>query len=152
MSTIIVTGAPYRRRGRATAATGRAVRAAGRAAAPTGRAVAPVGRAVAPAGRAPVRLTRRGRAVVAVLLLLLAVTVLGLLRAPATATTGGRGASASPVAERVTVRPGETLWQIAERAAPGVDPRDTVARIREMNGLRTSAVAAGRVLWVPPGR
>lgn len=147
MSTITVTGAPYRRRGRAAAATGRAVRAGGRAAAPTGRAVAPASRAAA-----PVRLTRRGRAVVAVLLLLLAVTVLGLLRAPATATTGGRGASASPVAERVTVRPGETLWQIAERAAPGVDPRDTVARIREMNGLRTSAVEAGRVLWVPPGR
>lgn len=147
MSTITVTGAPYRRHGRAVAATGRAVRAGGRATAPAGRAVAPAGRAVA-----PVRLTRRGRAVVAVLLLLLAVTVLGLLRAPATATTGGRGASASPVAERVTVRPGETLWQIAERAAPGVDPRDTVARIREMNGLRTSAVEAGRVLWVPPGR
>lgn len=100
----------------------------------------------------PVRLTRRGRVVVAALLLLLALAALALLRAPATASTLVRGASTAPVAERVTVRPGETLWQIAQRAVPGADPRDTVARIEDMNGLRSSSVQAGRVLFVPAGR
>lgn len=108
------------------------------------------GRPVRAAGPAPLRLTRRGRAVVAALLLLLALAALALLRAPATASTATPGAP--PVAERVTVRPGETLWQIAARAVPGVDPRDTVARIEDMNGLSSSAVQAGRVLFVPAGR
>jgi LysM domain len=50
----------------------------------------------------------------------------------------------------VIVRPGDTLWSIAKRVAPGADPRAAVQRISERNGLRGSAVLAGRRLILPP--
>lgn len=100
-------------------------------------------------GAHPVRLTRRGRAVLAVLVVMAALVSLVALTAPATAT-GDPGTVA--VAERVTVRPGETLWAIAERVRPGVDPRATIARIRDMNGLDSGVTQAGQVLLVPAGR
>ena len=53
------------------------------------------------------------------------------------------------VGEPVTVRPGETLWQIAERVAPGSDPRETVRRILDLNGLQTAEVQAGTALRLP---
>ena len=100
----------------------------------------------------PARLTRRGRLVVAALLL--GVTSGLVLSLPVVATTQAtatneRGSTA--VAERVTVRPGETLWGIAERVRPDADPRATIARIRDMNGLASSAAQAGQVLLVPAG-
>ena len=102
----------------------------------------PVDKAVS----SPVRLTRRGRVLVVVLLLAVALGALVLVTAPATAT-GDPGVAA--VADRVTVRPGETLWSIAERVRPGADPRATIARIRDMNGLQSSVAQAGQVLLVP---
>jgi LysM domain len=95
---------------------------------------------------APVRLTRRGRLVVLVLLLGLCLGLLVVAMAPATATSD-RGSA--PVAERVTVRPGDTLWAIAERVRPNADPRVTIARIKDMNGLTSGAAQAGQVLLVP---
>jgi Tfp pilus assembly protein FimV len=56
------------------------------------------------------------------------------------------------VAARVTVRPGETLWTIAARVRPNADPRQTIARIQDMNGLTSSTLQAGRVLLVPAAR
>ena len=98
------------------------------------------------AAAAPVRLTRRGRLVVLVLLLGLGFGLLVVAMAPATATSDG---GSTVVAERVTVRPGDTLWAIAERARPGTDPRATIARIKDMNGLTSGAAQAGQVLLVP---
>jgi LysM repeat protein len=49
----------------------------------------------------------------------------------------------------MTVQPGDTLWGIAQRAAPDADPRVTVARIMEMNSLHSSTVPAGSALFVP---
>ena len=95
------------------------------------------------------RLTRRGRVAVLALLLALAFAGAVLLRSPAAATS--EPVVGAPVAERVTVRPGETLWVIAQRAVPGADPRVTVDRIMEMNGLESSAVQAGSALLVPTG-
>jgi hypothetical protein len=97
---------------------------------------------------APVRLTRRARLLLTgvALLLLVAAAVLLTAGPPASAGTD-RGRAAT--AERVTVRPGETLWQIAERTAPGTDPRETIATILDLNGLRTSQVQAGTALLLP---
>jgi hypothetical protein len=50
------------------------------------------------------------------------------------------------------VRPGETLWGIAERVAPDADPRSTIARLESMNHLASSTVPAGSVLVVPVAR
>ena len=63
--------------------------------------------------------------------------------------------SAPGVAEqhlaRVVVRPGQSLWSVAERADPGADTRQVIEEIVELNGLTGDAVAAGQLLWVPRG-
>jgi LysM repeat protein len=48
---------------------------------------------------------------------------------------GPSGAAAQRSTGPVTVRPGDTLWSIAERVAPGTDPRAEVAELRRLNGL-----------------
>lgn len=102
-------------------------------------------RPAAAADGATLRLTRRGRTVavggMAVGLLLLSVG------GPSMATSG-----APPVAvyRTVTVHPGQSLWEIADAAAPGVDTRATVARIIELNGLGAGGlVHAGEQIVVP---
>jgi hypothetical protein len=104
--------------------------------------------AAAPAGEPPLRLTRRGRAVARVLgaaALLLVVAGGVLVDRPALA---GGGREAGPVAQHV-VLPGETLWEIAGEVAPGVDRRETVAQIVELNDLPSAEVRAGQRLAVP---
>lgn len=70
----------------------------------------------------------------------------------------GQAASAgSPVetpAETSVVRvgAGETVWDVAVRVAPESDPRAVVQRIRELNGMASSAVQPGQRLQVPDGR
>lgn len=49
----------------------------------------------------------------------------------------------------VSVAPGESLWRLAERYAPGVEPSAVVARIEELNGVSAGEVTAGAVLSVP---
>lgn len=64
--------------------------------------------------------------------------------------TGGTG-----VPERtgtLHVQVGETLEDVARRAAPNSDPEAVVARIRELNGLADTAVVPGQSLLVPDGR
>lgn len=51
----------------------------------------------------------------------------------------------------VSVGTEESLWDIAESAAPGVDPAAVVARIEALNGLTGGAVRAGTPLEVPVG-
>ena len=52
---------------------------------------------------------------------------------------------------RVVVREGETLWQVAHRAAPSGEPAAVVGRIVELNDLASPSVQAGRVLLSPIG-
>lgn len=91
------------------------------------------------------RLTRRGR---------LAVTVgcVGLVAGIATAAGQAAGASDDPLGAATAVyvvRPGQNLWGIAHDVSPGTDPRETIARIMELNGMGSAAVTAGRALVVP---
>ena len=97
---------------------------------------------------AAVRLTRRGRLLLTGLAMLVLVVAAVLLSGGLPATAGTDHGSAS-TAQRVTVAPGETLWQIAERSAPGADPRETVQRILDLNGLRTAQVQSGTALLLP---
>lgn len=117
--------------------------------------VEPIGGDVAVPARAalgvpvPLRLTRRGRVVVRV-----AVVLLGLVVTAAVVLAAGRSAKADAAAHPVevgyhVVLPGESLWQIAGDVAPGADRRDTVARIVELNALRTERLAAGERIAVP---
>lgn len=107
----------------------------------------------AASGPAPLRLTRRGRAVVATLVVT-AIAVIGLVIAMAAAggaqaaSPGGIGVGHQGMHE-IVVRSGQTLWSIASAAEPTADPRLVVQQIMAANGMSTSDVAAGQLLWVP---
>ena len=97
---------------------------------------------------APLRLTRRGRSV---LVLLLVVLALAWSLGSGTVSLAGTTPAVIPV-RYVTVEAGQSLWSIAGQVAPGTDPRVTVAQIRELNALSSSAVTVGQQLAVPAGR
>ena len=46
------------------------------------------------------------------------------------------------------VKPGDTLWSIAERTYAG-DPREGVWELRKRNGLDSTTITPGQVLVVP---
>jgi hypothetical protein len=50
---------------------------------------------------------------------------------------------------RVVVRPGQSLWSVAENADPNADPRLVIQQIAQLNALTTDIVMAGQRLWVP---
>ena len=91
----------------------------------------------------PLRLTRRGVAVLAVAVAAVALVLVGLawLSAPGAAAPARGTASAT-----VTVRPGDTLWAIAGRVAPASDPRAEVARLQRLNGLSGVDLVVGQQL------
>ena len=96
------------------------------------------------------RLTRRGRVVAAALAALL-ITALSLAAAISAQATGrslpGRAAQQNLV--QVMVRPGQSLWTVAESADPNADPRVVIQRIIDLNGLNSVAVQPGQQLWAP---
>ena len=51
----------------------------------------------------------------------------------------------------MTVQSGDSLWSIAKSALHTTDPRETVERIRELNGLSDSVIVPGQQLIVPQG-
>jgi nucleoid-associated protein YgaU len=115
---------------------------------PAGSALRRRGRVQEPVvPRTPLRLTARGRRLVAVLALAAGV---GLTALVGGALQGGdRGAIHLAGQSSVVVQPGDTLWSIASSLAGEQDVREVVARIREVNGLSRSDLAAGQVLRLP---
>ena len=99
----------------------------------------------------PLRLTRRGQAVLRALVVL---ALVGLMTAAALLMAHRADAADGPapavVVQHHVVLPGETLWGIASELAPGADPRDTITSIVEFNALQSSAVHAGQDLAIPP--
>jgi hypothetical protein len=98
--------------------------------------------------RTRLRITRRGRAVVAALVAVPVVIVVGAL------VLNGGGAVASDTTgsadfQHVTVDGGETLWQVASEIAPSSDPRDVIADLVSLNNLPSAEVSAGQSLAVP---
>ena len=114
------------------------------------------GRGAAGARPGGVRLTRRGRAVVAGAAMLLALLALALvlLSTAGGAQASGRGLPPGAVYRgmtQVVVRPGQTLWSIASAAEPGADPRVIIQQIVAANALSGATIQAGQLLWVPRG-
>jgi hypothetical protein len=94
------------------------------------------------------RITRRGRAVLTLLIALpLAIggAVAGLGAVGAAAGTHAGDASFT----YVTVQPGESLWQLAQSVAPSADPRDVVADIQNLNNLSSGDIQPGQRIAVP---
>jgi hypothetical protein len=97
-------------------------------------------------------MTRRGRVAVAVAAALLLAALSLVIAASAQATNhppSSRGAQQNLT--QVTVRPGQSLWSVAENADPGADTRAVIQQIVELNGLTGDVVTAGQRLWVPRG-
>jgi hypothetical protein len=106
-----------------------------------------------PVPRARLRLTRRGRIVVAALVLAgvtVAVLLLTLL-APggAQATNHGPARAGFQGMHKIVVQPGQTLWSIAAAAVPTADPRTVIQEIMSANALSGATISAGQLLWVP---
>jgi hypothetical protein len=102
-------------------------------------------RSPVPAARQPstVRLTRRGRAVVFLLGLAVALVVGFMLASGSTATEHSEPTTV------IQVGPGETLWDIARDVAVPGHTADMVEHIKELNGLSGGALQAGQELRVP---
>jgi len=96
----------------------------------------------------PVRLTRRGRVVVRLLALALALAAVSVGVLAIGRVAGASPAGSGPRTTRHVVLPGETLWSIAAAEAPGRDRRDVVARIIELNALPDGRVFAGQRLAI----
>jgi Tfp pilus assembly protein FimV len=103
---------------------------------PSARLVGPVARAV------PVRLTRRGYVVAALLATALFASLIWL--AHASAVDAGPVGSKPPAV--VTVESGDTLWSIASRIAPQRDPRAVVAELERVNHLGSPVLQPGQRL------
>jgi hypothetical protein len=113
-----------------------------------GGSMAPAAPAARPMAAGPLHLTRRGRLVVTVLALVL---ILGMALGTAGRVAAGSPAQA-PALEAVVVQPGQSLWGFAAQALPGIDTREAVLRIRELNaleGARANVIHPGQVLLVP---
>ncbi len=124
---------------------------------PTPRHDAPGKQAIHPAraarGRAanpPLRLTRRGRIVVAVAAALVLAALSLVIAGAAQATNHPVSArTAQQNLAQVTVHPGQSLWSVAESADPSADTRVVIQQIIELNSLTGNTVFAGQRLWVP---
>jgi hypothetical protein len=93
------------------------------------------------------RLTRRGRAVVLVVLFLAATLASVVLF-----TTASRADQSSiGPAPSVVVQPGDTLWGIAARTMHRRDNQAAVAELRDLNKLPSYDIQPGDVLVLPRG-
>ncbi|MFK4835324.1 LysM peptidoglycan-binding domain-containing protein [Microbacterium sp. ZW T2_14] len=98
------------------------------------------------------RLTVRGRRVLAALAALPAVIALSaaVIGGGAALATRDAGAPAGSF-HTVTVAAGDSLWSIAEEIAPDRDPRDVVDELVRLNALDSVVVRAGQNLAIPTG-
>jgi LysM repeat protein len=95
--------------------------------------------------RRPLRLTRRGRAVVLAFFVLMASLASAVLF-----TTASRASDPDTgPAPTVVVQPHDTLWSIATRTSPRRDPYAAVAEIQRLNNLDGYVVHPGETLVLP---
>lgn len=107
---------------------------------PVERVRPPRARVIARRHRAQVR--RRRAALGLITLSIIGLTVIG-------GGVGGRADAGHRAPHSIVVRPGQTLWGIAERHAPdGIDPRAYVDALEVANGL-DGAVTPGTRLELP---
>jgi hypothetical protein len=104
------------------------------------------------AGGAPrtrLRLTRRGRRVIALLVALPVV-----MAAFAFALNGGGAVASAETSSTsfsyVTVEAGQSLWSLAQTLAPTADPRDVIAEIVSLNQIQ-GEIQPGQRLALPAG-
>ncbi|MET0713197.1 MAG: LysM peptidoglycan-binding domain-containing protein [Jiangellaceae bacterium] len=95
--------------------------------------------------RPPLRLTRRGRAVLLGFFILMACFASAVLL-----TTASRAERpATGPAPTTVVQPDDTLWSIASRTAPDRDPFAAIAEIQRINHLDGFVIHSGQTLQLP---
>ena len=105
---------------------------------------------LAPVAVSPIKLTRRGRLVLStvsfgIMLAISAFSLFGIATSSAKATNE----TSNSATTQIVVAPGETLWTIAARVNPEIDPRAVIDQIMDLNVINGSNVYAGQVLLVP---
>ena len=98
-------------------------------------------------GMSAVRLTRRGRTVVLLVLVALLLAAFSLGRVGSQAAP--KGTAKAPALSQTVVHPGESLWAVAQRVAPGHDPRAVIDQIADLNHLDSGALRPGQLLLIP---
>jgi len=94
-------------------------------------------------GPAALRLTPRGRG----LARLAVISSLSILLLSGYAASNSESISSPYV--KISVKPGDTLWSIAEGIAPQADRRALVADIVEVNNLKSPNLQAGQKIYIP---
>lgn len=105
---------------------------------------------LAPVTVSPIKLTRRGRLVLSTLSFatMLAISLVSLFGI-ATSSANAANEVSNSTTTQIVVAPGETLWTIAARVNPEIDPRAVIDQIMDLNVINGSNVYAGQVLLVP---
>jgi LysM repeat protein len=103
-----------------------------------------------PVAVSPIKLTRRGRLVLSTVSfgIMLAISAFSLFGI-ATSSAKASNETSNSVTTQIVVAPGETLWTIAARVNPEIDPRAVIEDIKALNVIEGSQVYAGQVLIVP---
>lgn len=95
------------------------------------------------------RLTQRGRRVLAAVAALPAVVALSFAVIGGGAAFASRDAAPAASFSTVVVAPGDSLWAIALEVAPQADPRDVVDAIVRLNALGGVTVEPGQEIAIP---
>jgi len=105
---------------------------------------------LAPVAVSPIKLTRRGRMLVSTVsfVAMLAISLVSLFGI-ATASAKASNEASNSTTTQIVVAPGETLWTIAARVNPEIDPRAVIDQIMDLNVIEGSNIYAGQVLLVP---
>lgn len=114
----------------------------------TAISIAPTGSLVAP--RTRLRLTVRGRRVLAFLAALSAIGALAFaVLAGGSALASHESGAPAGTFQTVTVSAGDSLWSIAGEIAPSADPRDVVDALTRLNALDGVTLTPGQELAIP---
>ena len=82
-------------------------------------------------------------------LLVIAGVIFGAISFFSTPSAQASSEKGSVSYQYVTVSPGQTLWAIAEKYAPGRDTRDTIDAIVSLNNLTEGTVQPGQRIALP---
>jgi nucleoid-associated protein YgaU len=78
-----------------------------------------------------------------------AAQALGHSPAPVRPGTAGTAGTTGAAITKVEVRPGQSLWTLAEAYDPNADTRQVIQEILRLNSMSTDQVQPGQVLWMP---
>ena len=95
------------------------------------------------------RLTTRGRRVMATLAALPVLVALAVAAVNGVSAVASSDVAASVEFQTITVLPGDTLWSLAAVIAPEADPREFVAEVTRLNLIAGGEIFAGQSLAIP---